>query len=757
MLIPALGLTFSSNESMKKTLNLEVCPKKSPFLSSYIVNGQLYLTIPNEVLDTPVLFIRYDQHKTRKFIQIVWSLHKDNILLKTPSIASSAGNIIPVANNLPLEDNLIAIFPLENSGTDIVGHTINITDLVLRQTIEWTPGFTENLLPEITMLMDARNRKNEVIIKTRRGLRMGKSKIALPVFYAFSALPKPMNARRYDYRMGFYDEFFTAHNYGTENRKANITKWRLQKRNNTKEIDVPTDPITFILSPDIPKKWRPYVKAGIEEWLPAFEAAGFKDALVVKEVDSINEWQLHSIAHSIVFWDQRRYLRGNEHEDTGGTISKILDLRSGEVLRCDIHLGSTIEVLSEKYFIRAAPLDRRARKFPFPDELTGSLLQNLTAHEAGHAFGIMDGNFGEYTYPFHRMTDSLWLSTMGYTPSIMNYTRFNNIPQPEDRVPPSLLVSKVGPTDFYNIRWGYSEFAKEKDVETELERIVRIQDSVPWYRYNNDQFEVIGPAATNEVVETDNPICSTEMALKNLKRVIELLPDANRDQKDNARLERLYSKVLGLWHNQMNQVVSLIGGYDIHYSSINQPGNLYTPIPWQKQEKAIDFLIMNAFDPPKWLTEPEFHQGTHYSTFPDEMVGFQQNLIFELIDTARLKRMEQMELIYGQKKLLNTYVLKIQTGLFNELKNSFDNVPPRKQEIQLTYIDRLTGILGKERLNYYPKSKFSDYTDYSKGILLQQLLSLKKEIEIGLKTNEEVPTAGHWKRCLLKINSIPNI
>ena len=755
--MPALGLTFSSTEPIKNTLNLEVCPKESPFLSSYIVNGQLYLTIPDEVLDTPVLFIRYDQQKTRKYIQIVWSLHKDNILLKTPSIASSAGNIIPVANNLPLEDNLIAIFPLENSGTDIVGHTINITDLVLRQTIEWTPGFTENLLPEITMLMDARNRKNEVIIKTRRGLRMGKSKIALPVFYAFSALPKPMNARRYDYRMGFYDEFFTDHNYGTENRKANITKWRLQKRNNAKEIDVPTDPITFILSPEIPKKWRPYVKAGIEEWLPAFEAAGFKDALVVKEVDSINEWQLHSIAHSIVFWDQRRYLRGNEHEDTGGTISKILDLRSGEVLRCDIHLGSTIEALSEKYFIRAAPLDRRAQKFPFSDELTGSLLQNLTAHEAGHAFGIMDGNFGEYTYPVYRMKDSLWLSTMGYTPSIMNYTRFNNIPQPEDSVPPSLLISKVGPTDLYNIRWGYSEFTKEKDVETELEHIVRIQDSVPWYRYNNDQFEVIGPAATNEVVETDNPIGSTEMALKNLKRVIELLPDANRDQKDNARLERLYNKVLELWHNHMNQVVSLIGGYEIHYSSINQPGSLYTPIPWQKQEKAINFLIINAFHPPKWLSEPEFHQGIQYSTFPDEMVGIQQKLIFELIDTARLKRLEKMELIYGQEELLNTYVLKIQIGLFDELKNSFDNVPLRKQEIQLTYIDRLTEILGKERLNYYPKSKFSDYTDYSKGILLQHLLSLKKELEIRLKTNQEAPTAGHWKRCLLKINSIPNI
>ena len=492
--LPTLGFTFSGAVPTVAIQDLNPPLEEKPFLSTSIVDGQLYLTIPDTVLETPVLFVRYDHLPQRKYLQVVWSLHGDTILLKFPSIESSAGNAFPASPALKLGDNILAIFPLEKSksGSDV--HTINITDLLLGQSIEWTQGFTENLVPQISLIIDAKDMEDEVVIKTRRGLLVDKSKVAIPTFYSFSTLPEPMKARRYDYRMGFYDEMFTWKNYGTENRVANITKWRMNKKNEGQAMDVPKKAHHFVPAPDIPKKWRPYLKAGIEEWLPAFEAAGFKDAFVVKEVDSLSEWQLHSVKNSIVFWDQNRYLRGNENIEQGGTIARIVDPKLREILRCDILMGASAQFISEKYFIRASPLDERAQKFPFPDELTGTLFQYIAAHEAGHAFGIMDGNYGEYAYPFEKMNDSLWLSTMGYTPSIMNYARFNNIPQPRDSVPPSLLVYSVGPTDRYNIQWAYTEFPEGTNEKTALEQIVRVQDTVPWYRYNNTQFEVVGPA-----------------------------------------------------------------------------------------------------------------------------------------------------------------------------------------------------------------------------------------------------------------------
>ncbi|MBA6153095.1 zinc-dependent metalloprotease [Gelidibacter maritimus] len=751
-----IKLSFGNIQTIIDPSSTSEQAAKQPFLTTLMKNGDLFLNIPHQLLDTPMLFVRYDQSMERKFMQVEWSLHKDKILLKVPPIHSSAGNILPLKPNLALSENILSIFPVEPQKNYKDIYTVNITNLVLNQVIEWTSDFTESIVPQISMLMDVKGLENEVIIKTQRGIILNQSKVSIPVFFGFCALPKPMESRRYDYRMGFFTELATVKNFDTNNRIANITRWRLQKKNKDQLISVPIKPITFLMSPEIPKKWRPYIKAGIEEWLPAFKAAGFNNAIVVKEVESLDNWALHSISNSVVHWGQKRYLRGFE-DSRGSTISKIIDHRSGEILKADIHLGSSLKSLTDNYFIRVGPMDKRSQKFPFPDDLLGSLIQELTAHEAGHAVGIMDGNFGEYSYPFEKMNDVKWLDTMGYTPSVMNYTRYNNIVQPEDSISPSLLIKKVGPADIYNIEWAYTEFSKsisENEKEETLEGMVRLQDSIPWYRYNNTLFEIIGPAASNEVVETKDPVRSTNMALKNIKRVIALLPIVCSDQKDNARLERLYKKTLKLWWNHMKHVLTLIGGYDIHYKSINQPGKLYTPINWKIQEEALDFLLENVFDPPHWLTEPEFEVRTMYSTYPDYVVSYQQQLLIDMLDAARFKRLNYLETLSDHKGSVRDYLTKLQTGLFKELSGNVVAKNRRKQEIQKTYIDMLVMVLEKKRMTFDAESKYFDYPDYIKGHIMEQLLILKAEIVGWLNNNKDAPTVGHWEFCLKKLNTL---
>lgn len=755
--IHTIGLSFGAVQTTNNDETVVGLSGKAPFLTSFIEGDQLYLNVPDQVLDKPMLFVRYDHSVKRKYIQVVWSRYGDKILLKVPNIRSTAGIILPLKPKLALSENILAVFPLEKKYNKEGSQCINITDLVLKQDIEWSSGFSESLVPQISLLLGAKNMDNETIVKIRRGIIMDGSKIAVPMYYAFCALRKPMRARRYDYRMGFYNERIRDIPYGIDNRIANISRWRLEKRDKTQKISVPKKPITFIMSPEIPKKWRPYVKAGIEEWLPAFESAGFKDALVVKEVDSLSDWQTYSIHTSIVHWGKAQTLRGSENEGFGGTVANIIDERTGEILKGDIYMGSSRQNYSERYFIRAAPLDKRAQRFPFPDELVGELYQCMVAHEVGHAFGIMDANYGEYSYPLDKVNDIDWLSAMGHTPSVMNYTRSNTIVQPGDSISPSLLNQKVGPADRYNIRWAYTEFppgTSDKEEDAALEHIIREQDSVPWYRYNYAQSEVIGPANTDEVVETRDPVRGTEMALKNIRRVIELLPKACQDQKDNARLERLYDNTLELWFNQMQYVVSLIGGYDIQYKSINQQGIKYTPIALETQKEALDFLIQNAFNPPDWLVRPEFGSKIHYSSHPDPILAYQQRLLFELLRTQRFKRFEYMETLRGFEGALQQYLTNLQKGLFRELKIPSSAVKLRNQELQLTYIDKLIWILQQERINFFPEKRAYDYTDYSKGLILEQLINLEKDIEKALKRKNNMSSPGHWKLCLLKLNEV---
>ncbi|MBW8241915.1 MAG: zinc-dependent metalloprotease [Allomuricauda sp.] len=732
------------------------------FLTTEIIRDQLFLNIPQKLLDQPMLFNCF-KGMTNSYMQIAWARHRDNIILKALSVPSTSGVILPVVTDRALMDNVLAIFPMEQQQDESRGYRIDVTDLILNKIVEWPQYLGVSFgpsIPNISFVEDSKDRDNEVIIKIRRGMVSKKEKVSFPMYFSFSTLPEPMKSRTHDYRMGYYSEDLYGirhgiHPDGTHNSRANIRRWRLIKKYKDNSSSVPFKPITFLLSPEIPKKWRPYVKAGIEEWLPALEAAGFKDAIRVIETDSLSEWDKFSINTNIVYWGQKRYFRDYEQNEYGGTIGCVIDDRTGEILKADIFLNASRETLEERYFIRAAPLDKRARSFPFPDDLTGRLFQGLTAHETGHALGLKDGNFGEYSYGVDQVTDPNWLTTMGHTPSVMNYTRHNNIPQPKDNIPPNLLIPKVGPTDLYSIRWGYQEFPSGTTKEEEsqlLETMIRLQDSFPWYRFNETRFEDIGPAKTDEVVETNDPVRSTSMALRNVERAIAMIPSATSNETGNARLFRLYNKSVNLWYDHMKHVASVIGGYDLQYQALDQPGNMFDPIAWSKQEEAIDFLVQNAFHPPKWLTDPDFMVKVKYTTFPDKVSEYQIKLMTELLLAPRFKRLEYMEGLMDNK-LLEQFLVRVQEGLFQNLDNEKD-ISPRIQELQKAYIERLGAILDIEISVYNSDAQLTDYTDYAKGLLAERLLELKTKLEKNVNKGRRTEVNGHWLLCLQKINTI---
>lgn len=728
-----------------------------PFMTTSIKDSQLHLNIPDKLLDTPMLFVRYEQNYMREYIQVVWSVVNNKMVLKAPAIQSTAGITLPIGEMIKLKENILAVFPLEKEEFLKGGYIINATDLLLTRNIPWSLGYSETTAPDISFLVDSKDLADEVIIKVNKGLLKNGSKISVPMYFAFCGLPEPMPARRYDYRIGFYNERINDIPYGTHNSIANISRRRLEKINKDREISFPKKPITFLMSPDIPEQWRPYVRAGIEEWLPAFEAAGFQNALLVKEIDTLSEWQAYSIHTSIIYWGNSSDFRGSERGGFGGTIGNIIDERTGEILKGDIFMGTSREAYSEKYFVRAAPLDSRAQKFPFPDDLLGELYQSLVAHEVGHTFGLMDRNYGEFAYPIEKMKDVEWLKIMGHTPSVMNYTRQNNVAQPEDSIPPSLLNQKVGPMDIYNIKWGYMEFSPElSDVEEEavLESIIRLQDIIPWYRYNSG-LDGTGPATTDNVVDCRDVVQSTVMVLKNFERVLALLPEACSDQKDNARLERLYESVLELWYTKMQQVVYLVGGYDIHMKPTNLSGSRYAPIALVSQMEGLEFLLQQVLFPPKWLTNPEFGSRINHTVNRDKILEFQQLLVLELLHPLRMKRLEYMNDTAGLEGIFDRYFTALRTGVFRELYKGSGNVPPRNQEIQLIYIDFLVRTIKMEKLHLTVDEKMYDYTDHSKGRMMEQLMDLKKEIKRKLKRNRDNPSLGHWNICLLKLKDIP--
>ena len=171
-------------------------------------------------------------------------------------------------------------------------------------------------------------------------------------------------------------------------------------------------PIVYYIDPATPTKWVPYLKRGIESWQEAFEAAGFKNAILAKDAPTPAqdpEWSPEDARYSVIRW-----LPSTTENASGPHIS---DPRTGEILDSDIQFYHNIMNLQRDwYFVQVGPLDPRAATLPLPDDLMGQLLAYAVAHEVGHTLGFQHNMKASSLYPAEKVRDREWVKKMGHTP-----------------------------------------------------------------------------------------------------------------------------------------------------------------------------------------------------------------------------------------------------------------------------------------------------------------------------------------------------
>ena len=265
------------------------------------------------------------------------------------------------------------------------------------------------------------------------------------------------------------------------------------------ELSEPVKPIVYYVDPATPTKWIPWIKKGIEDWQPAFEAAGFKNAIIAKEAPSKSEdpnWDPEDARYSVI-----RYLPSTIENASGPHVN---DPRTGEILESDIqYYHNVMNLLRNWYFVQVGPLDPRARTLPLPDELMGRLIEYVAAHEVGHTLGFQHNMKASSMYPQAKLRDAKWLKEMSHTPTLMDYARFTYVAQPEDNVDADDLVPRVGPYDKWATMWGYKPIPHAKTPEDEkktLDEWAREQDATPFLRFSTAASRGADPGELTEAV-----------------------------------------------------------------------------------------------------------------------------------------------------------------------------------------------------------------------------------------------------------------
>ena len=188
------------------------------------------------------------------------------------------------------------------------------------------------------------------------------------------------------------------------------------------------------------------------------------------------DWSNHTLGRSIIHWRPSTVANA-----TGG---QVVDPRSGEIIKGEVNMyHNVMNLLRNWYFIQVSPLDARGRSLQFPDALMGKLVEYVVTHEVGHSIGFPHNMKASHMYHPDSLRSVSFLQRMGgHVSTLMDYSRFNYVAQPEDNIPVELLIPQVGPYDKYSVMWAYKPIpgARTPDEEwTTLDGWSRWQDTMP--------------------------------------------------------------------------------------------------------------------------------------------------------------------------------------------------------------------------------------------------------------------------------------
>ena len=564
--------------------------------------------------------------------------------------------------------------------------------------------------------------------------------ITMRMHHSFVQLPdgnyKP---RKFDPRSSFNNTSY--YNYSSSVslpiEEYVINRHRLSKKNPSAAISEPVKPIVYYLDNGTPEPIRSALLKGAAWWNQAFEAAGYKDAFIVKVLpDSCDPMD---IRYNMINWVHRS-TRGWSYG------ASVVDPRTGEIIKGQVSLGSLR--VRQDYMIAQgllSPFDGKQMKEDPMLKMSIERLEQLSAHEVGHTLGLM------HNYSASVVDRS---SVMDYPHPVVSINKKGEIDLA------GAYDNKIGDWDKVAITWGYADLSNSKNEDAELNKM--LSDAAKrGLKFISDRDARAPGGMHPEAHLWDNGTdIVSELQRMNKVRAKALEQFGMKSIAAGTPMAMLEDVLVPVYFHhryQLEAVTKLVGGLNYTYALKGDGQMVTAPVSKEDQSKAMQ-AIVDCMDP-SFLKLP----STVASLIPPRPAGYEFNrelfkkktgLSFDQLSPAeaaadmplsflfhpeRISRLVQQEYTgnYGYKQMVDlliesTYKAKRRSGI--EAAIQLQN-----EQLLLTY---LLSSSVDEKLSFPAKTS-----------VLASINELKTWVESAQKTSDDAMYKAHLGLVLERMKS----
>ncbi len=563
-------------------------------------------------------------------------------------------------------------------------------------------------------------------------------------YYNFAQLPEqPMAPRLADERIG---HFVTSRTDFTEDLSPNlkqhyVNRWRLEKKDPGAAVSEAKEPVVYWLDKNIPDKYRKAVAEGILEWNKAFEKAGIRNALVVKQQTEKDDFDTMDARHASVRWFVGA--------DVGFAIGPSdVDPRTGEILDADIGMsdvfarGARRQVAED--FSRPLESDLSAMNDPLTahkklaacnyaghaahemhfamdlleargmdmdsaeaEAVAQAYVKDVIMHEVGHTLGFRHNFKASTVYSMKQIQDVEFTRKNGVTASVMDYTPFNLATKGEKQ--PEYVMSTLGPYDYWAVEYAYKPIAPA-DEKAELAKIAS-RSNEPLLAYATDEDAGYGAllGIDPEANRFDLGGDPLEYYKKRMKLSRELWDRLQTMQlKPGESYERL-NRSFAAGFSQLARVAPLaakyVGGVKHLRDRAGTGRPLYEPTPVARQREALNLLTEGLFKVDSFKFKPEFvsrigidhfeRRGNPDISIANRVLGVQREVLDALMADGVAQRMlDAQDKVADPARLLKLSDLydALQGAIWSELRTGGD-IGSLRRNLQREHLKRVSTAL----------------------------------------------------------------